>query len=145
MNACNLRIRLHAIRTSFSFCVVSIEKPETDACFFSTPTPFKCHLDISKTLNTRDYQLCKPRKKILPLCMSCISLQLWVSMHLSALCCDLELHTCASTTWKRIISAPCFISDPQELTCTRHGRLRLSNIKGLVRFFGTLALFTRSI
>lgn len=92
---------------SVSFCIVSIENLKLMHIYFSTPTPFKVILTYQRpSVHLRADQQCKPCEKKLPLCTSCISLQLWVSMHLSARCCDLELHTCASTTWKWITSAP---------------------------------------
>lgn len=115
-----------------SFCIISIENLKLMHIYFNTPTPFKVILTYQRpSAHLRADQQCKPCEKKLPLCMSCISLQLWVSMHLSARCCDLELHTCASTTWKRITSAP---RRPLFQTLRNWLAVRLSNIRGLLRF-----------
>lgn len=134
---------------SVLFCSVSIENLKLRHIYFNTPTPFKVILTYHRPpALLRADQLCKPCEKKLPLCTSCISLHLWVSMHLSTCCCDLELHTCASTTWKRLISAP-----RRPLIQTLRNWLapvtaqpcKTLKYQGSNEVLDTIALFTRSI
>lgn len=97
VHACNLCMRLHAKTCTHDphhFASSAQKNLKLMHIFFSTPTPFKCHLDISKTLDSSQRRSAVQTSHKETAIVASVSS--YESACTLALCCDLELHTCAA-------------------------------------------------